>query len=117
MKKVILTMVAVCALSSAFAGNTDKKVNSVELNVNVYKLQNYLGFSPDEYVFVSDVMERLNDDLKHLDNLEGEKYDKMLKKAVMRNLAYMRDILSSEQYSKYLVLLNTTLRNKGIEVK
>lgn len=117
MKKVILTMVAVCALGSAFAGNTDKKANTVEMNVNVCRLQNYLGFNPDEFVFVSDVMERLNSDIKHLDNLEGEKYDKMLKKAVMRNLAYMRSILSQEQYSKYLVLLNTTLRNKGIEVK
>jgi hypothetical protein len=37
-----------------------------------------------------------------------------LKKAVNRDLSYMRAVLDYRQYRKYQQLLNVTLRNRGL---
>ena len=40
---------------------------------------------------------------------------KMVEKAITKDLAYMHSILNSEQYHKYLTLLNVTLANRGLK--
>mgnify|MGYP003542326130 FL=1 len=37
-------------------------------------------------------------------------------KAIMRNLKYMQQVLTKEQYQKYLMLLNVTLSNRGLSL-
>ena len=39
----------------------------------------------------------------------------LVDKAVKKDLRYMRYILDQKQYKKYLLLLNTTLQNRGLK--
>jgi hypothetical protein len=39
----------------------------------------------------------------------------MVEKAVNKDLAYMNYILNKDQYRKYVMLLNTTLTNRGLK--
>lgn len=38
----------------------------------------------------------------------------IIDKAIKNDLKYVRSVLTDSQYRKYLVLLNTTLNNRGI---
>ena len=38
----------------------------------------------------------------------------MVDKAIEKNLKYMHYILNTNQYRKYLLLLNTTMNNRGL---
>ena len=38
----------------------------------------------------------------------------MVGKAINKDLKYMHTILSEKQYRKYLMLLNATLKNRGL---
>ena len=40
----------------------------------------------------------------------------MVKKAVDRDIKWMRYVLDQKQYRTYLMLLNTTLNNRGLNV-
>jgi hypothetical protein len=42
--------------------------------------------------------------------------DSVVKNIVNKNLNEMRHILNEKQYKKYLLLMNTTLRNRGFEL-
>ena len=44
-----------------------------------------------------------------------EERTKMVEKAVNKDLAYMNYILNKDQYRKYVMLLNTTLTNRGLK--
>ena len=41
--------------------------------------------------------------------------EKLTKKAVLRDISYMRNILSENQFRKYRTVLNATLHNRGLE--
>jgi hypothetical protein len=45
----------------------------------------------------------------------GEERQKMVDKAIGKDLAYMNYILSQNQYRKYVMLLNMTLINRGLK--
>jgi hypothetical protein len=45
----------------------------------------------------------------------GNERAALRKKAVNRDLAYMRAVLEPEQYRTYVMLLNTTLNNRGFK--
>ena len=42
--------------------------------------------------------------------------DSVVKTIVTKNAKEMRYILNEKQYKKYLLLMNTTLRNRGFEL-
>ena len=44
-----------------------------------------------------------------------EERAKMVDKAIKKDLAYMNYMLSDSQYRKYVMLLNVTLRNRGLK--
>ena len=45
----------------------------------------------------------------------AEEREDMMQKAITRDLAYMRSILTTEQYRIYLQILNATLKNRGLK--
>ena len=44
----------------------------------------------------------------------ADERENMVKKAVEKDLKYMRYILTESQYRKYLTLLNATFNNRGL---
>ena len=93
MKKMFLTLVAVMSMTMAFAeGENTVATNTVaayDMKVNYSKLAEALGLSMDQLESVEDVHKSFCIEIMHY-------------------------ILNNSQYSKYLLLLNTTMNNRGL---
>ncbi len=120
MKRLFLVVVAVLSMTATFAENGNKKHvdNNLEayvLNVNVYRLGEVLSLDNSQYDAVREINDEFQYDLKRA-GVSNEKYrQQMLDKAVMKNLAYMRQVLDAKQYRTYLMLLNATFNNRGLK--
>ena len=54
-------------------------------------------------------------DMMNAATAKGEDRSAMIDKAVLKDLKYMHVILNDSQYRKYVMLLNTTLINRGLK--
>jgi hypothetical protein len=115
MKRMILVVVAMLSMTAMHA--EDEKVNSVnayDMSVNIEKLGVALSLSTDQEQFVDDVHKAFCAEMLNAGNASKDERNAMMKKAIRKDLAYMRYILTKKQYRKYLLLLNTTLNNRGL---
>ena len=119
MKKIVLMAVALLSMTTAFAA--DEKANATdvaavyEMNVNMRGLARTLSLSIDQVAAVRDVQVNFNADMLNAASAPEEARKEMVNKAIKKDLRYMRSILSRDQYRTYLLLLNTTINNRGIE--
>lgn len=123
MKKVVFTLAALMSMTFAFAeGESNAKANvalakeaqNYEMNISTTSLARALNLGYDEVDVVNSITDSFASDMKKAGEAQGEERNKLFKKALKRNLTYMHAVLSYEQYSKYLKLLNTTLNNRGL---
>lgn len=123
MKKIVFTMIVLMSMTFAFAeGESNTKANvalakeaqNYEMNISTTSLARALSLDYDEIDAVNSISESFASDMKKAGEAQGEERSKLFKKALKRNLTYMHAVLSYEQYSKYLKLLNTTLNNRGL---
>jgi len=119
MKKILLTVVALMSMTMTFAENESaanlNKVESYDMTINMSKLSQALGLSTDQIQAVSEIHKSFSAEMMYVAQYANEERNQKLDKAINRDLAYMKYILSEEQYRKYLTLLNLTLRNRGIK--
>ena len=54
-------------------------------------------------------------DMMNAATAKGEERSAMIDKAVLKDIKYMHVILNNSQYRKYVMLLNTTLINRGLK--
>ena len=87
------------------------------MRVNYSKLANALGLSIDQLESVEDVHKTFCIEMMNAANAPKDERKSMVDKAIEKNLKYMRYILNSNQYSKYLQLLNATMNNRGTSGK
>ncbi len=123
MKKIVFTLVALMSMTFAFAeGESNAKANvavakeaqKYEMNISKASLARALSLDYDEIDAVNTITESFASDMKKAGEAQDEERNKLFKKALKRNLSYMHAVLSNEQFSKYLKLLNTTLYNRGL---
>ncbi len=123
MKKIVFTLAALMSMTFAFAeGESNAKANvalakeaqNYEMNISTTSLARALNLGYDEVDVVNSITDSFASDMKKAGEAQGEERNKLFKKALKRNLTYMHAVLSYEQYSKYLKLLNTTLNNRGL---
>ena len=118
MKKIVLTVVAMLTMTMAFAegdnNNATENVNAYAMNINVNKLGNALGLDIYQMDAVEDIAKSFSTDMQNVAEADKDARQAAFKKAIHKNLNYMRSVLDEEQYHKYLLLLNTTLNNRGL---
>ena len=118
MKRLFLTVVAVLSMTMTFAEN--EKLNSVEnanacnMAVNYDRLADCLGLSMDQAEAVQDIHSSFCADMMNAAGANADERESMVKKAVEKDLKYMRYVLTQDQYRKYLMLLNATFNNRGL---
>lgn len=119
MKRLFLTVMAVLSMTLTFAEN--ENLNSADntkaysMTVNYGKLAEYLGLSFDQQELVQDVHTSFCADMMNAAGTTGDERKAMVDKAIEKDLKYMRHILTNDQYRKYLVVLNATFNNRGLE--
>ena len=116
--------VAMLSMTMTFA-ETEKAatVNTVnenveanyDMTVNMRKLSVALGLTLDQMEAVETVHNTFNAEMQFAAhyNTEEER-EAQVKKAVEKDIRWMNYILTKDQYRKYLMLLNTTLNNRGL---
>lgn len=118
MKRLFLTMVAVLSMTMTFAENENAaSVNNTEaydMTVNMRKLAVALGLNKDQMESVAEIHKTFAAEMMFAAQSKGEERQKMVEKAINKDLAYMDYILSHDQYRKYVMLLNVTLLNRGL---
>jgi hypothetical protein len=140
MKKIIFTLILFISMSmnvmaydvpviNKFA-NTDKielvhtikkdtinPVNKYDFTVNYRRLGVCLGMTldqMDEFKLVFDQFK--NDMMFAYTDCEGLTRDSVVRNSVLKNIKNTKFILDDKQYKKYLVLMNTTLNNRGFNI-
>lgn len=119
MKKLIFSIVALMTMTMAYAENENAaSLNSTEaynMTVNMNKLAQALGLSKDQIESVAEIHKTFCAEMLFAaQTASGSERQKMVDKAINKDLAYMDYVLSAEQYRKYVTLLNVTLYNRGL---
>ena len=118
MKKMILTIVAMLSMTMAFAENENAaSVNNVEaydMSVNMNKLSEALALNADQIEAVKEIHHTFAAEMMFAAQYNKEERDARVNEAIEKNVKWMRYVLNEKQIRKYLVLLNTTLNNRGL---
>ena len=118
MKKMILTMVAMLSMTTAFAeGEKTVEVSNLEayeLNINMNKLSKALGLFDDQKEAVEEIHHTFAAELKFAAEYGKKDRDEMVKRAISNDVKWMRYILNKYQMRTYLELLNVTMKNRGL---
>ncbi len=116
MRKLGLTLVAIfCLAATSFAAQNQPTVAKWESNINVSKLGQFLNLTSLQNEEVANITEFFNEQMVKATSTKKNQ-DAKLHTAVYGNLKLMKQTLTKEQYSKYVKLMNATLKNRGIEL-
>lgn len=114
MKKLFIFAVSVLMASvSAFGENNNAKPINANMNPNIHSLVRYLDLSEDQVESVKVAHDAFSSAVKHAELVCGEEKEAMLKNAMEFNAKNMREILTKEQYRKYMKAFNVTMVNRG----
>lgn len=120
MKKVILMLVMMFTMSMySFAEDANaNEVNVIErydLKVNLRKLGSFLQLSSDQMDGMETVETELQNDLMFVAvECTKDNRNAVAKNAIDKHLKHVHYVLNKEQYRKYLIVLNATIKNRGI---
>ncbi len=111
MKKFFIIASAIMAFGmSSFAENDYKMFLSLKESSTIHAVSYYVGADFEQESQLRMIMQQSADKMKKA----LDKNDEIAaKKAMYYNLANTKAVLSSEQYKKYLSLLNVTSYNRG----
>lgn len=122
MKKFVFMVALMLATNTANVLASDNSVNETEnvenyyIHVNEKSLSKSLGMSKDQMEICSDVIKEFENDMVFASsNAKGESRKAVTRNAIMKNMRYMKMFLDEAQYKKYVLILNTTLVNRGID--
>lgn len=116
---MVLTIVAMLSMTMTFATTTPTTTNDAatySFNVNNNALARSLKLNEEQEYFVNIITSRFEYDMKRAGKATDADRQKKLRKAVKHNLGQMSQILTREQFRKYLTIINATFVNRGITI-
>ena len=93
---------------------TAEAAKAYDMTVNMRKLAVVLGLTMDQMEAVNDIHNQFCNEMMLAAQAMGDERAKLFNEAVKKDTRYMRYVLDEKQYKKYLLLLNTTLSNRGL---
>lgn len=116
---MIMTLVAMLSMTTvAFAEDENTNaVNNVEaynMTVNMEKLSEALMLTVSQREAVENIHSVFTTEMTYAAQYGKNDREAMVKRAIDTDVKRMRSVLSNEQMRTYLLLLNTTLNNRGL---
>ena len=117
---MIFMVMAMLSMSmTSFAENDNvanvNNVESYDMTINMRKLAVALDMTFDQMESVEDIHRTFCAEMMLAAHANKDERAQLLDKAINKDLRYMRHVLDKDQYRKYLMLLNTTLHNRGLK--
>ena len=117
---MILMVVAMFSMTmTSYAENENAEntlnVEAYDMSVNIRKLAVTLDMTFDQMESVEEIHRIFCAEMVLAAHANKDEREALVDKAVKQDLRYMRYILDQKQYKKYLLLLNTTLQNRGLK--
>jgi len=115
---MILTMVAMLSMTMAFAENeAAASVNNVEaydMSVNMNKLSDALALTADQVEAVAEIHHTFASEMMFAAQYNNDVRKTRVNDAIEKDVKWMRYVLNDKQMRTYLVLLNATINNRGL---
>ena len=115
---MMMTLVAMLSMTTAFAeGENTNAVANVEaykMDVNMDKLSKVLNLAIDQREAVENIHNVFNTEISYAAQASNSEREAMVKHAIDTDVKRMSRVLNAEQMKKYLMLLNITLNNRGL---
>ena len=116
---MILTMVAMLSMTMAFAeGENMNSVNNMaayDMSCNMNKLAEALSLTADQREAADNIYQTFTAEMMFAaQNYGNDQRKEMVKKAIDKNISWMKYVLNEKQSRTYLMLLNTTINNRGL---
>ena len=115
---MILTLVAMLSMTTAFAEEeTAANVSNMEayqMNINMNKLSDVLGLADDQKEVVESILHTFGAELMFAAQYSNNERRMYLDRAISNDVKWMRYVLTESQMHTYLVLLNATINNRGL---
>jgi len=112
-------VVAMFTMTMSFAENENnsavKSVEAYDMTVNMRKLAVTLELNSDQMEAVQDIHTAFCNEMMLAAHAHTSEREALVEQAVKKDVRYMHYILDEKQYKKYLLLLNTTLTNRGLK--
>ncbi len=111
-------MMVMMSMTMAFAENEEENattsMEAYSINVNMHSLARALNLNSDQIEYMDDVMSAFSSEMNSVPFASADSRKAMVNNIVKKNLSTTRSVLNSAQYRKYLMLLNATLNNRGL---
>ena len=112
-------MVAMFSMTMAFAeGENVNSVNNLaayDMSCNMNKLAEALSLTGDQREAVDNIYQTFTAEMMFAAQYySNDQRHEMVKKAINKNIAWMNYVLNEKQRRTYLMLLNTTINNRGL---
>ena len=112
MKKMILTLVAMMAVTFSFAKtSTDKRF---DMSCDIYRLSVTLDLDEQQMDAVEEIQDNFSNEMQSLASLKGFQQRFGIRQAVRKDAEQMRQVLNDKQFHAYMRILLTTLRNRQL---
>lgn len=118
-KRIIMSLVVLFGMTTAFAEETQTTAvegsNAFNINFNLRKLAEALSLSSDQRLIAEDVHKAFAIEMSNAAVAPKDDKREMVERAVANDIRHMRYVLNQEQFDRYVLLLNTTLENRGLK--
>lgn len=126
MKKVILTVVAMMTFTLSFAENGTEKEAAFDRFWSVGNVENYdmtfdmrrlaakLDLTSDQMEVIEVIQDNFNSEMLNAATARGFERRHLVHQAVRKDARQMQRVLNDKQFGTYMMLLGTTLQNKGL---
>ena len=113
MKKIVLTLVAMMAVTVSFAksNESDKRF---DMSCDIYRLSVVLDLDERQMDAVEDIHDKFTSEMQSLASLEGPQQRFRIHQTVRKEAHQMRQVLNDKQFRDYMRILMVTLRNRHL---
>ena len=115
MKKIIVTLVAMMAVTFSFAETNSNKVDKrYDMSCNMDRLSEVLALDENQTDAVESIHNNFNTELQSLASVRGPLQRHMLHQAVRKDAHQMKQVLNDKQFALYMRIVFNTLRNRQL---
>jgi hypothetical protein len=115
MKKIIVTLVAMMAVTFSFAETNSNKVDRrFDVSCNMDRLAEVLALDEDQTDAVEAIHNSFNTELQSLASVRGPLQRHLVHQAVRKDASKMKNVLNEKQFGLYMRIMLNTLRNRHL---